>query len=334
MIVSNHGGRHFDGAPATIDILPAIVSAVGSRATVMIDSGIRGGLDIVRALALGAKFCFTGRLLRLWARRARASRRAARHRYVLRRDQDRVACMSAPARSRRPPASRCAIRARGGWAQLTVTRLRCHVAPSHAAADRGDHEADLLAQHRQRDRLQLLLEPEHDQPMHGGEQRARQQRAAHRATRRPAARAAILRHSRTGAAAARDTRRERPGQAASGDRTGRASAACWRPRNRDRRAPCAPAARSRRWPPAGSAGAVGGDQVALERGERARVHQQHEVVEILDHVVDCADRAADLFGQRRAPARPRPLLRDGLLGRRHQGVAQPSRRSVAVSLTF
>src|SRR5262249_59535351 len=40
---SNHGGRHFDGAPATIDVLPAIVDAVGPRATVMIDSGIRGG---------------------------------------------------------------------------------------------------------------------------------------------------------------------------------------------------------------------------------------------------------------------------------------------------
>ncbi|HTK14543.1 MAG TPA: alpha-hydroxy acid oxidase [Xanthobacteraceae bacterium] len=61
LIVSNHGGRHFDGAPASIDILPAIVSAVGSKATVMIDSGIRGGLDMVRALALGAKFTFAGR---------------------------------------------------------------------------------------------------------------------------------------------------------------------------------------------------------------------------------------------------------------------------------
>jgi L-lactate dehydrogenase (cytochrome) len=61
IIVSNHGGRHFDGAPASIDILPAIVAAVGSRATVMVDSGIRGGLDIVRALALGAKATFAGR---------------------------------------------------------------------------------------------------------------------------------------------------------------------------------------------------------------------------------------------------------------------------------
>jgi (S)-mandelate dehydrogenase len=61
IIVSNHGGRHFDGAPASIDVLPAIVAAVGTRATVMIDSGIRGGLDVVRALALGAKAGFTGR---------------------------------------------------------------------------------------------------------------------------------------------------------------------------------------------------------------------------------------------------------------------------------
>lgn len=61
LIVSNHGGRHFDGAPASIDILPAIVSAVGARATVMLDSGIRSGLDMLRALALGAKCTFAGR---------------------------------------------------------------------------------------------------------------------------------------------------------------------------------------------------------------------------------------------------------------------------------
>ncbi len=61
MIVSNHGGRHFDGAPASIDMLPAIVAEVGARATVMIDSGFRSGLDVVRALALGAKAAFMGR---------------------------------------------------------------------------------------------------------------------------------------------------------------------------------------------------------------------------------------------------------------------------------
>jgi L-lactate dehydrogenase (cytochrome) len=63
LIVSNHGGRHFDAAPASVDMLPAIVAAVGKRATVMIDSGIRSGLDILRVLALGASAAFIGRPL-------------------------------------------------------------------------------------------------------------------------------------------------------------------------------------------------------------------------------------------------------------------------------
>jgi len=61
MIVSNHGGRHFDGAPASVDMLPSIVAVAGKRATVMIDSGIRSGLDILRVLALGASGAFVGR---------------------------------------------------------------------------------------------------------------------------------------------------------------------------------------------------------------------------------------------------------------------------------
>jgi L-lactate dehydrogenase (cytochrome) len=61
LIVSNHGGRHFDGAPASVDMLPAIVAVADKRATVMIDSGIRSGLDILRALALGASAAFAGR---------------------------------------------------------------------------------------------------------------------------------------------------------------------------------------------------------------------------------------------------------------------------------
>jgi len=61
LIVSNHGGRHFDAAPASVDMLPAIVAAVGTRTTVMIDSGVRSGLDIMRALALGARAAFIGR---------------------------------------------------------------------------------------------------------------------------------------------------------------------------------------------------------------------------------------------------------------------------------
>jgi (S)-mandelate dehydrogenase len=61
VVVSNHGGRAFDSAVATIDILPEIVEAVGDRCTVMLDSGIRRGSDIVKALALGARMVLVGR---------------------------------------------------------------------------------------------------------------------------------------------------------------------------------------------------------------------------------------------------------------------------------
>lgn len=61
IIVSNHGGRQLDRAPAPLEALPAIRAAVGDRARVMIDSGLRRGADIVTALALGADFCFVGR---------------------------------------------------------------------------------------------------------------------------------------------------------------------------------------------------------------------------------------------------------------------------------
>src|SRR5438552_1934462 len=61
VIVSNHGGRQLDQAPASLEVLPAIKAAVGDRMTVMLDSGIRRGADILIARCLGAEFCFFGR---------------------------------------------------------------------------------------------------------------------------------------------------------------------------------------------------------------------------------------------------------------------------------
>jgi L-lactate dehydrogenase (cytochrome) len=61
MIVSNHGGRQLDHLPATIDVLPEIVEAVGHRLDVLVDSGFRRGSDIAVALALGAKAVLVGR---------------------------------------------------------------------------------------------------------------------------------------------------------------------------------------------------------------------------------------------------------------------------------
>jgi L-lactate dehydrogenase (cytochrome) len=65
IVVSNHGGRQVEGLPAAIDVLPAIATAVGGRATLMLDSGIRSGLDVVRAIALGADAAFAGKAF-LW----------------------------------------------------------------------------------------------------------------------------------------------------------------------------------------------------------------------------------------------------------------------------
>jgi L-lactate dehydrogenase (cytochrome) len=61
IVVSNHGGRQLDHAPATIDALPDIVDAVGDDIEVLLDGGIRRGSDVVKALALGAHACLIGR---------------------------------------------------------------------------------------------------------------------------------------------------------------------------------------------------------------------------------------------------------------------------------
>lgn len=61
LVVSNHGGRQLDAAPSTASVLPAIRAAVGPDATLLVDSGVRSGLDIARMLALGADFVLMGR---------------------------------------------------------------------------------------------------------------------------------------------------------------------------------------------------------------------------------------------------------------------------------
>jgi len=61
IMVSNHGARQLDNAPAPLHVLPAIRDAVGDKMTVMFDGGIRRGLDAVIALCMGAKFVFQGR---------------------------------------------------------------------------------------------------------------------------------------------------------------------------------------------------------------------------------------------------------------------------------
>jgi len=61
IVISNHGGRQLDGAPATLDVLPEIKATVKDQCAVLIDGGIRSGADILRALALGADACLIGR---------------------------------------------------------------------------------------------------------------------------------------------------------------------------------------------------------------------------------------------------------------------------------
>jgi (S)-mandelate dehydrogenase len=61
IVVSNHGGRQLDGGIATLDALPGVARAVGGRVPVLVDGGVRRGVDVVKALALGAQAVLVGR---------------------------------------------------------------------------------------------------------------------------------------------------------------------------------------------------------------------------------------------------------------------------------
>lgn len=61
VVVSNHGGRQLDGAPASLEALPEVVDAVAGRCPVLVDGGVRTGVDVIKALALGARAVLVGR---------------------------------------------------------------------------------------------------------------------------------------------------------------------------------------------------------------------------------------------------------------------------------
>jgi isopentenyl diphosphate isomerase/L-lactate dehydrogenase-like FMN-dependent dehydrogenase len=70
VVVSNHGGRQLDGVPATVDALEEVVEAVDGRAEVLLDSGVRRGTDVLKALGLGAGAVMIGRAM-AWGLAAR-----------------------------------------------------------------------------------------------------------------------------------------------------------------------------------------------------------------------------------------------------------------------
>jgi L-lactate dehydrogenase (cytochrome)/(S)-mandelate dehydrogenase len=89
LIISNHGGRQLDGAPGTIDALPATVEAADGRMPILLDGGVRRGADVVKALALGATACLIGRP-QLWGLAVAGEAGVAHVLEIYRREIDRV----------------------------------------------------------------------------------------------------------------------------------------------------------------------------------------------------------------------------------------------------
>lgn len=89
LIVSNHGGRQLDGAPASLDALPAIMEAATGHIPVLLDGGVRRGSDVVKALALGAAACLVGRP-QLWGLAVAGEAGVAHVLDIYRRELDRV----------------------------------------------------------------------------------------------------------------------------------------------------------------------------------------------------------------------------------------------------
>jgi 4-hydroxymandelate oxidase len=77
VVVSNHGGRQLDGVPASLDLLPEVVEAVEGKVEVLVDGGVRRGIDVLKALALGARAVLAGRAV-IWGLAAGGEEGAAR----------------------------------------------------------------------------------------------------------------------------------------------------------------------------------------------------------------------------------------------------------------
>jgi 4-hydroxymandelate oxidase len=87
LVVSNHGGRQLDTAPATCEVLPHVVEAVGERCEIYVDGGIRRGSDVLKAIALGARAVLVGRPI-LWGLTVAGQEGAACVLEILRRELD------------------------------------------------------------------------------------------------------------------------------------------------------------------------------------------------------------------------------------------------------
>ena len=92
IIVSNHGGRQLDAAPASAEALPAVVDAVAGKVPVLLDGGVRRGSDVLKALALGARACLIGRP-HLWGVSVAGEAGVAYVLQLLRTEIDRVMAM-------------------------------------------------------------------------------------------------------------------------------------------------------------------------------------------------------------------------------------------------
>ncbi len=87
IVVSNHGGRQLDTAPATCEVLPRVVEAAGDRCEIYVDGGIRRGSDVLKAIALGARAVLVGRPI-LWGLSVAGEEGAAAVLEILRRELD------------------------------------------------------------------------------------------------------------------------------------------------------------------------------------------------------------------------------------------------------